>query len=179
MLARCDAGIVSASTLLVDRSYPMPKSIILLRHAEEPPPEADSPDLSKPGRRRADKLAKYIVETFGKPDFLFAAGPKGDSVRAYLTLRPLADACGLVIDGSYESREFAQLASKVLHDPRFDASRIVVAWTHKELPTLASALGAPRKTFPKVWGDDLYDICFQLSYRKNGKPSVRRFQHPF
>ena len=94
-------------------------------------------------------------------------------------LRPLADACGLVIDGSYESREFAQLASKVLHDPRFDGSRIVVAWTHKELPTLASALGAPRRTFPKVWGDDVYDLCFQLSYKKNAKPTVRRFQHPF
>jgi hypothetical protein len=157
----------------------MPKSVVLLRHAEEPPAEADSPDLSKAGRRRADKLAKYLVKTFGKPAFLFAAGPKGDSVRCYLTLRPLADACGLVIDGSYESRDVAQLASKLLHDPRFDASTIIVAWTHKELPTLASALGAPRKAFPAEWDDDVYDLCFEFSYRKSGKPSVRQFQQPF
>jgi len=157
----------------------MPESIVLLRHAEEPPSEADSADLSKAGRRRADRLAKYIVQKFGKPDFLFAAGPKGDSVRAYLTLRPLADACRLVIDASYESRDFAQLATKLLHDPRFDASMVVVAWTHKELPALVSALRVEHKKFPEVWGDDVFDLCFQLSYGKDGNPAVRRFRHPF
>jgi len=157
----------------------MPKKIVLLRHAEEPPPETDSMDLSKAGRRRAEKLAKYIPQTFGKPAYLFAASPGADSVRAYLTLRPLADATGLVIDGSYESREFAVLANKLLHDPRFDDACIVVAWTHKELPTLGSALGAPRNAFPKEWYEGVFDLCFEFTYKKSTSPKVRRVEQPF
>jgi hypothetical protein len=136
-------------------------------------------DLSKSGRRRAEKLAKYIPQTFGKPDYLFAASPVADSVRAYLTLRPLADASGLVIDGSYKSTEFVYLSSKLLHDPRFDDSRIVVAWTHKELPTLGSALGAPRDALPKQWEDNVFDLCFALTYKKSASPKVRRLKQPF
>ncbi len=157
----------------------MPKFIVVLRHAEEPPPESNSADLSKSGRRRADKLVKYIVETFGPPTHLFVAEPSGSSVRPYLTLRPLADASGLVIDASYGSREFAQLALKLLHDPQFDDSIVVIVWTHKELPSLASALGAPRDAFPEHWAEDLFDPCFRFSYKKTGQPRVRRFQQPF
>ena len=158
----------------------MAKVVVLMRHAEEPPEEADSPDLSKAGRRRAEQLAKYIVRTFGEPDFLFAAEPRSSSVRAYLTLRPLADATGLIIDGNYESRDFAQLASKLLHDPRFDDALIVVAWTHKELPTLASALGASRKSFPEQWEEDVYDVCYEFSWaRTRPQPKVRRIRQSF
>ena len=157
----------------------MAKTIVVLRHAEEPAAETGSMDLSKAGRRRAEKLATFLPQTFGKPQHLFAASPAGNSVRTYLTLRPLADATGLVIDGSYESREFAYLAAKLLHDPRFDGSRIVVAWTHKELPALASALAAPSNALPKEWRDDVFDLCLELTYKRSGAPKVRAVRQPF
>ena len=69
----------------------MTKVVVVLRHAEEPDEDPGSLDLSKAGKRRTDKLAAYVAKTFGKPEFLFAAEPQANSVRAYLTLRPLAD----------------------------------------------------------------------------------------
>jgi hypothetical protein len=135
-------------------------------------------DLSRRGRRRAERLAEYLPHAFGKPGYLFVASPRADSVRAYLTLRPLADATGLVIDGGYDSKEFANLASKLLHDPRFDDTRIFVAWTHKELPALAAALGAPRHAFPAQWDEDAFDLCYEFRYKKT-TPKVRRVKQPF
>jgi hypothetical protein len=47
--------------------------ILLMRHAEKPDDPLD-PKLSVAGSARAQKLAQYIPETFGKPDFLFHSG---------------------------------------------------------------------------------------------------------
>ena len=94
----------------------MPKTILLLRHGEEPK-DPKSLDLSAAGRERAEKLASFIPKYFGRPDFIFAAAPTDASVRSYLTVRPLADSIDGCIDGSYKAREFGLLASKLLADP--------------------------------------------------------------
>jgi len=156
----------------------MSKKIILLRHAEEPE-DGDSLDLSEAGRTRAEKLASYIPKTFGKPRFLFAAAPSDKSVRCYLTLRPLADRLRLNIEGTYEEREFAALSGKLLADPAFDDTLIAVAWTHKQLPALASSLGVARDDFPEQWDEEVFDLLFELTYRKRSRPKVRRVKQPF
>ncbi len=156
----------------------MSKKILLLRHAEEPDDD-DQLDLSEEGRQRAERLSTYIPKTFGRPAFLFAAAPSSSSVRCYLTLRPLADRLRLSIDGSYEDREFGMLASKLLSDPAFDSALAVVAWTHKQLSALASALKVSRDDFPAKWDEDAFDLIFELTWKTRAGPKVKRIKQPF
>jgi broad specificity phosphatase PhoE len=46
-------------------------TILVTRHAEKSSDPLD-PDLTPEGHERAKRLATYIPDTFGKPDFLFA-----------------------------------------------------------------------------------------------------------
>lgn len=156
----------------------MSKTILLLRHAEEPKDPA-SLDLSQSGRNRAEKLASFIPAQFGVPDFVFAASPTGTSVRAYLTMRPLADALKARIDGSYKARDFGPLASKLLNDPVFVSKLIVVCWTHSELPALANSLHVRPGDFPKRWDEKVFNLIFRLAYKQRVTPKVKKFPQPF
>src|SRR5664279_353068 len=156
----------------------MPKRLLMLRHGEEPK-DADNLDLAPAGRRRAAKLAKYIPQTWGVPQFIFAAAPSESSVRCYLTVRPLADALGTQVSGSYNAREASLLAAKVLGDPAFDNANIVIAWTHKELPSLAAYLNVRRSDFPTNWDEAMFNVIYALTYKRNGRPKVRRIEQPF
>jgi broad specificity phosphatase PhoE len=156
----------------------VPKKIVLLRHAEEADDE-NSLDLSPQGRLRAEKLAKYVPKAFGTPQFVFAAAPSDSSVRCYLTVRVLADALNLQIDGSYRAREFAALAAKLFGDPVFDDAIVVIAWTHKELPSLAAYLNVRRSDFPRSWDEEVFNVIYELTYRRASRPKVRRIKQPF
>jgi phosphohistidine phosphatase SixA len=156
----------------------MPRTILLLRHAEEPA-DSSSVDLSQDGRKRARKLADYIPRAYGKPDLLFAAAPSNASVRSYLTLRPLADAVSKVVDASYPSRDFARLATRVLGDPTIVGMRVVICWTHKELPSLAAYLNVRVEDFPTEWDEAVYDRLFQLTYKGSRHPKVKSLVQPF
>jgi len=154
------------------------KTVLLLRHGEESS-DKNSLDLSDVGRTRAEKLAAFIPRKFGKPDFIVAAAPTGSSVRAYLTMRPLADATEVCIDGSFKARDFAQLASKLLVDPAYDGKRVVICWTHTELPALAGALHVRTTDFPEAWDEQVFNQIFQLSYKGSGRPKVKQVGQPF
>jgi hypothetical protein len=156
----------------------MPKTTLLLRHAEEPKEQA-SLDLSQAGRNRADKLSSFIPSEFGVPDFVFAASPTDASVRAYLTMRPLADATKRRIDGSYKARDFGALASKLLNDPAFAGKLIVVCWTHSELPALASSLNVRLGDFPEQWDEKVFNLIFRLAYKQGARPKVKKIPQPF
>ena len=156
----------------------MPKKIVLLRHAEEADVE-NSLDLSPEGRLRAGKLAKYIPKVFGTPQFVFAAAPSDSSVRCYLTVRELADVLDLQVDGSYKANEFALLATKLFGDPAFDDAIVVIAWTHKELPSLAAYLNVRRSDFPRSWDEEVFNVTYELTYRRGGHPKVKRIKQPF
>jgi hypothetical protein len=156
----------------------MSKTILLLRHAEEP----DAPkslDLSSAGRERAEKLSRFLPKKFGVPAFIHAAAPNGSSVRAYLTVRPLADATRVQIDGSYKSSEFGALASRLLSDPAYAKKTTLVCWTHSDLPALAGALHVREDEFPVIWDETVFDWIFRLTYRGKGRPRVKKVVQPF
>ena len=67
--------------------------IVLMRHGEK----AGDPEdihLSEEGQERAERLATYIPQTFGRPDFIFAADRSKRSIRSIETAEPLAAAVG-------------------------------------------------------------------------------------
>jgi hypothetical protein len=144
-----------------------PATILLMRHAEKPG-APDDPHLSQEGRRRAEKLARYIPEEFGRPDFLFAASGKPSSRRPKETLEPLAAATGLPIDDHASDKHSEAFAGTLLSDPQYDGASIVVSWRHDALPTLAYALGAKPGEVPNPWPDDLYGLILRFDYEEGG-----------
>jgi hypothetical protein len=131
--------------------------ILLMRHAEKPDDPLD-PKLSVAGSDRAQKLAKYIPETFGKPDFLFAAMPSKHSERPYLTLKPLKKAIDVTINTSYADPDYPTLAHHLLTDVDFSGKLLVVCWHHERIPTFAADSGANPRTYPDPWPGKVFNL---------------------
>src|ERR1700749_2976067 len=101
-----------------------------MRHAEKPT-EASDIHLSEAGYERAKELASYVPQTFGKPDFLFAAADSRNSVRPRETIEPLSQATDLQINESHPDGDYAALASKLLTNPHFEGKLTLVCWHHE------------------------------------------------
>jgi hypothetical protein len=154
-----------------------PATILLMRHAEKPEDRRD-PGLAEAGRRRAERLAVYIPETFGPPDLLLAAADTPDSHRPRLTLEPLAAVRRLDV-GEFPDRQSEAFARKLLAEPMFARKRVVVSWRHDALPALARALGAPEGLCPDPWPDELYDLLLRFDYGANGNARSSVLTQPF
>ena len=149
-----------------------------MRHAEKTG-EAGDRGLSPAGTARAERLATWIPEAFGRPDFLIAAADSPKSRRSNLTLEPVARATGLPIDDAVENAEFKILAARLLADPRYTGRFVVVAWHQGKLPKLADALGAPPGSYPDKWGRETFDRILRLYYGEGGTPRVEEMRQPF
>src|SRR5438309_312701 len=76
-----------------------PATILLLRHAEKPPAEAASMNLSPVGVERASRLPQLFSgpQSLPRPDFLFATHASKKSNREVETITPLSKALNLPI----------------------------------------------------------------------------------
>jgi hypothetical protein len=151
-----------------------PVEIILIRHAEKPPEEAD-PHLSARGRERAQAFASFLTTSprfavHGLPVALFAARPTahGHGQRTYETLQPLAAELKLPIETPFAATDYAALAKMILREPRLDGKKVVVCWNHEYLPDMARAFGV--KTRPPHWKGDVYDRVWIISF--HGKKTL-------
>jgi len=151
--------------------------ILLMRHAEKMS-DLWNPDLSPAGDDRAQKLAQYIPEKFGKPDFLFASAASKHSVRPIQTLQPLSAQIGVQVDTTYADQDYPALAHKILNDPRYEGKRIVICWHHGNIPPLAHELGAKPGDYPNPWDPKVFNLILQFDYT-HGVPSVRSVVEPF
>jgi hypothetical protein len=149
-----------------------------MRHAERPN-QNGNPDLSPAGHDRAKKLATYIPNNFGKPDFIFAAADSKESERPRKTVEPLQDATGIRIHDKIADKECPDLATKLLTNQDFSDKRIVVCWHHGQIPKLMHALGAAAGTYPDEWKEDVFNEILLLDYRTCGKPIVTKVKEPF
>ena|ERR1700761_2703461 len=152
-------------------------TILLMRHAEKPADVGDI-HLSKAGYARADKLASYIPQTFGKPDFLFAAADSKNSVRPRETLEPLSQAIQVTIDASHPDDDYAALASKLLTKPHFEGKLTAVCWHHEKIPHFAKALGATAGEYPHPWDPAVFNLILQLGFN-GGQLTVKQITEPF
>ena len=157
-----------------------PKRIILMRHADKTDDPEDE-DLSEAGHTRAEHLATYIPQTFGKPDFIIATSHSKHSNRPRETVQPLADALGMHVMHDFENRDFADLIQEIFDDPDYKGKTLVICWHHGNLPAIAALLGAPAGSYPDPWPDDAYNLVLDLQYDPNSgsPPTVNRVIEPF
>lgn len=154
-----------------------PATLLLMRHAEKPD-KPDDPNLSPAGRERAKRLAVYIPEEFGAPDYLFAAADSEESHRPKETLEPLAAATGLKIHAEVADKHYAKLAPRLLLDERYEDCLLVVCWHHGRIPAFAEALGALADSYPDPWPPDVFNLILKFRY-KGSLPKVKQVTEPF
>lgn len=154
-----------------------PARLVVIRHGEKTGKKSD-PNLSPAGTARADRLATYIPETFGKPDFLIAAQTSKRSRRPVETLEPLAAALRLPIDDEFDDSEVKKLVRALRDDPVYRGKSGVISWRHSDIPRLVAALGAPESLLPD-WHEDDYTTVVVIDYRDGKPPAARRLAMPF
>lgn len=154
-----------------------PARLLVIRHAEKTGDKRDK-HLSEPGWLRAEKLATYIPQTFGKPDFLIAASNSKKSKRPFETLKPLATSTGVPIWADLDDEEISDLIDVLSRTAEWRGKFGIISWRHASLPPLIAALGAPEGTFPDPWNSDTYDLSIEIVYADT-TPAVRQIKQPF
>ena len=94
-----------------------PVKALIMRHAEKPDDQGD-PNLSPAGRVRAKALVTWFPQTFGRPDFIFAAAVSKRSERPVQTVQPLADALGLEVHAQFADDDCAGILIEVERNPQ-------------------------------------------------------------
>lgn len=169
-----------ANFTAVDHANGGPSRIILMRHGDK----TDDPyneDLSEAGMARAERLATYVPQTFGKPDYIIATAHSKHSNRPRETVTPLANALGLKVQHDYENDDFEDLADEIFSNPDYKGKTLVICWHHGKLPAIAALLGAPQGSYPDPWPEDAYNLILDFRYDPNSgsAPTVTRVTEPF
>ena len=121
-----------------------------------------------PEQARAEALVKFFTRDEhatrrGLPQVLLACHPshKGHTLRPRETLLPLAHHLKLEVQTPFESKDYAQLAHALLHDPAYRGKAVVVCWVHDSMPAFAAALGVTPE--PPKWKDSDYDSAYVIT----------------
>ncbi len=154
-----------------------PKTVLIIRHAEKPPPEAMSPDLNAAGKQRAEAIPELFKKSAGRPeplpapDVIFAAKDSAKSHRPTQTVAPLAAKLRLKVNTHFDDdSDTEKLAAELLTNPKYAGKTVLVAWRHGHIPLMAKALGAADA--PAAWGDDVFDRVWKIAFDANGKATV-------
>lgn len=157
-----------------------PGRILLMRHAEK---TGDPNDilLSPEGVVRAARLVTYIPQTFGRPDFIYAAARSKRSIRSIETVKPLAAAFNIEVQHHIEDRDFKSLITEIFSKPEYRGKMIVICWHHKKLPEIASLLGAREGSYPAFWPQNVFNLILDFRYdlKPDSVPIVGQIVQPF
>jgi hypothetical protein len=155
-----------------------PARLIVLRHAEKTGDKRDR-NLSPAGQERAMRLAPYVLETFGRPDFLIAAKSSDRSRRPVETIEPLAAAVDLEIKSKFDDDEVDALVAALGKKQDYRSKFGVISWRHSDIPRLVATLGAPAHTVPSKWSETDYTTLVDISYSSDSKVTAKRRSMPF
>jgi hypothetical protein len=168
-------GLSSSTSIGQDKTRTYPKQILIIRHAEKPPEEAKSVDLSSEGKERAAALPKLFEvsdkrpKPFATPDFIFATKNTKHSHRPLETVTPLAKKLKLTIDSDYPDADYAKLADHIFQSSKYAGKTVLISWHHGMIPQLAEKLKVTDA--PSSWKGSVFDRVWQITYDEQGKAS--------
>ncbi len=142
----------------------MPKMVLILRHAEKPPAEDESPNLSEKGRERAKVIPSLFLPAgqarFERPDALFATRATKKSNRPYETIVPLSKALNLPIEDKYGRGDLSALVQE-LSSGKYAGKVVLISWHHGEMKELAQTFGI---TDAPNWPETLFDRIWKIDW---------------
>jgi len=155
-----------------------PARLIVLRHAEKTGNRRDR-NLSPAGQERAARLVPYVLQTFGRPDFLIAAKSSDRSRRPVETIEPLGSALSLEINSRFDDDEVEGLVASLGEKRAYRNKFGVISWRHSDIPRLVSALGAPADSWPGKWDEFDYTSVVEISYAAGTQVAAKQVKMPF
>ncbi len=157
-----------------------PGRILVMRHAEKTG-KTDDIYLSKEGTVRAERLATYIPQAFGRPDFIYAAARSKRSIRSMETVKPLAAALGIEVQYHIEDKEFETLITEIFSKSEYRGKTIVICWHHGKLPEIAALLGGRKGSYPDPWPQNVFNLILDFRYdpKSDAPPIVGQIVQPF
>ena len=145
-----------------------PAAVYVIRHAEKPAPEENSPDLTATGFKRAEALPSLFVQMPGspaprlpKPDAIFATARSKSSNRPVETVTPLAQFLKLPLHHDFDEHATGPLAAELLSG-KYAGKVVLVCWHHGQIPALAAALGVTDA--PPAWDAQVFNQIWKLTY---------------
>jgi hypothetical protein len=166
-------ALPALATHAQDKPKGLPHEILVIRHAEKPPEDAKSVDLSAEGKMRADALPRLFEKSdkrpkpFAAPDFIFATKNTKHSHRPLETVTPLAKKLKLMINSDYADEEYGKLAEHIFENTKYAGKTILIAWHHGKIPELAQKLKVTNA--PEKWNGSVFDRVWQITYDEQGK----------
>ncbi len=164
----------------------MPPTVMLLRHGEKElgggPPfgvaldgTRDPQSLTVRGWQRAGALVGLFSPGSAAtgsghlptPTHLFSSRvgeTDNRSRRPRETLQPLSERLGIAIDERFLKVEISALVAAI----EACDGVVLVAWEHKMIPPLATALMADPSAVPQLWPDDRFDMVWVLEAAAGG-----------
>ncbi len=149
-------------------AFGRPDQVIIIRHAEKP---ERGHDLTVKGRERAAALGPFFLNgDRGTPAAIYAQGPSDDhpSRRSVETVTSLARELKLDVKVRHRG-ENAEMIKEILSKPEYDGKVVLICWSHKEIPGLATALGAAN---PPEWRDSAFDRLWIIRFT-DGKATLQ------
>ena len=160
------SGCIMALALCVQPALGQ-ETLIFVRHGEKP--TGHSGQLTCKGLNRALSLPQVLLSRYGKPDYIFAAGPKedklGNSLRPLSTIMPTAVQLDLPINIQFHADDIDGLEQE-LNSDKYQDSRVFIAWEHKNLDKIVKNIvkhqGGDPAQVPHWAGDD-FDSIFIIT----------------
>ncbi|MFM1811807.1 MAG: hypothetical protein RLZZ336_745 [Cyanobacteriota bacterium] len=177
---RAVAGLLALLTLASGEALARPEQVVLIRHGHKDRPvgeQTSNYNLSAIGQRQALQLAGLPACLGVRPEALRLASygfdlETGKNARSYQTLVPMAVASGRNIRVLADAEQASEaIGQRLLQDPTYEGTTLVIAWEHRRLPQLARGLGW--STMPDVDDGD-FDSLWLLRFRvDDSSPQVR------
>ncbi|HHQ6566514.1 TPA: histidine phosphatase family protein [Serratia fonticola] len=156
------------------------QTLVFVRHGEKP--DNNSGQLTCKGFNRALALPEVLISRFGKPEAIYAAGPKknklGSSMRALTTITPTAIRLSLPVNIQYHADDIADLQTALLDD-RFRNAVVYVSWEHHNLvqvvKNIITAEGGDPQLAAKWPGSD-FDGIYVVTIDHDAPANKIRFE---
>ena len=164
-----------------------PERVIVVRHAEKPPPlgppagvkedgDTDRHSLTVRGWQRAGALANRLCRAepeLGRPDAIFSPpggdGAGDDHARPHQTIAPAAARLGITIDDAHRLDEEDALVADVLRR----AGIVLISWEHKRIARIATKIADP-SLVPHAWPDERFDLFWIFDRGADGTYGFRQ-----
>jgi len=174
-------GVLVATLMVASYNVLADQTLVFVRHGEKP--DNNSGQLTCKGLNRALALPDVLIDRYGKPEAIFAAGPKekksGSSLRPLATIIPTAIRLSLPINIEYHADDIQGLQTALLSDS-YQNSVVFIAWEHKNLDKVVKNIvkteGGNPDEIPAWPGND-FDSIFILTLHRHASSNKVVFTH--
>ena len=158
--------LLAAVLLHAPTTLAMPKTVVVIRHAEKPADESNI-HLSEKGYARAAKLPQFFLRFDSAQAIrLIAQGQKraDSSLRPIETVMPASQQFQQPILHQFVKGESRAMMDFVRANHAFDGKMLVISWGHDELGAISALLGANQGE----WSSKIFDRAWVFRFDADG-----------